>query len=102
MTTRIHAFKSLAVLMLTAVPACLIPNAVAWAQADAAAGYPNRAVKLLVGFAPGGTTDILARALAQKLTERLKQPVVVENRPGGGGIVAAEAVARASPDGYTL
>ena len=71
------------------------------AQTDAAS-YPSRPTKLLVGFGPGGATDLLARAVAQKLSERLGQPVVVENRPGGGSAVAAEAVARAAPDGYTL
>lgn len=72
------------------------------AQADAAAGYPKQPIRMLVGFAPGGGNDIIGRIIAQKLGERLGQPVVFENRAGAGGIVAAETVARAAPDGYTL
>lgn len=64
--------------------------------------YPTRAIKLFVGFAPGGATDQLARLYASKLTERLGQPVVVENRPGSGGNVAVQQLAQASSDGYSL
>jgi tripartite-type tricarboxylate transporter receptor subunit TctC len=67
-----------------------------------AQAYPTRLVRLLVGFPAGGTTDIAARLIAQWLTERLGQPVVVENRPGASANLAAEAVVRSPPDGYTL
>jgi tripartite-type tricarboxylate transporter receptor subunit TctC len=63
--------------------------------------WPSRPVKLLVGFAPGGSSDVVARLLAQRLSPLLGQPVVVENRPGAGGRVAAEAVSRGPADGYT-
>jgi tripartite-type tricarboxylate transporter receptor subunit TctC len=66
------------------------------------ARYPDRPVKILVGFAAGGGTDVAARILAQKLTEALGQSVVVENRPGASGMIAAEAVAKSPADGYTL
>lgn len=66
------------------------------------AKYPDRPVKMLVGFAAGGGTDVAARVLAQKLTESLGQSVVVENRPGASGMIAAEATAKAAADGYTL
>lgn len=70
--------------------------------AASAAGYPDRPVSLIVSAAPGGTTDIAARLIAQPLGQALGQSVVVENRPGGSGGIAAQAVARAKPDGYTL
>ena len=76
----------------------LISPTAALAQSD----YPNKPVKLIVGFAPGGSTDIVARIVAQRLGERLGQTIVVENRAGAGGTIGADAAAKAPPDGYTL
>jgi tripartite-type tricarboxylate transporter receptor subunit TctC len=69
---------------------------------DDAAKYPARAIHIIVGFAAGGGNDIIARVFGQKLSEDLGQPVIVENKPGGGAIVATEYVAKAQADGYTL
>jgi tripartite-type tricarboxylate transporter receptor subunit TctC len=70
--------------------------------ARAASDYPNRPVKIFVGFAAGGATDLVARIVAEKLTQRLNQQFVVENRAGAGGVLATSVVAKAPPDGYTL
>lgn len=64
--------------------------------------YPNRPIRIVVGFSAGSTTDILARTVGQKLNEAWAQPVIVDNRPGAGGVGASNAVATAAPDGYTL
>ena len=71
----------------------------AWAQAG---DYPNKPVRVIVAFTAGGTTDILARAVSQKLSERLRQSFIIDNKPGGGGNIGTELAARAAPDGYTL
>jgi tripartite-type tricarboxylate transporter receptor subunit TctC len=78
--------------------AAIVP---ASAQEDPAK-YPSRAIHIIVGFTPGGGNDIIARIVGQKLSESLGQPVIVENKPGGGAIVATEYVAKSAPDGYTL
>lgn len=72
------------------------------AQGNGPGGYPSGSVRMLVGFAPGGYTDILARAVAIQLQQQFGRPFVVENRPGAAGVIAAETVARASADGLTL
>jgi tripartite-type tricarboxylate transporter receptor subunit TctC len=82
--------KLLGMLLLAFVPAAL------------AQGYPAKPVKIVVAFTAGGTTDIMARTLAQRLTERYKQTFIVENKPGAGGNIGTEFVVRAPADGYTL
>ncbi len=72
------------------------------AGTGSAAGYPDRPIRLIMGFPPGSTVDILARPVAQRLSEAFGQPVIVDNRSGATGIIANELVARAQPDGYTL
>lgn len=90
--------SALAHLVLLVV-ACLCATLPAVASA---AEYPTRAIRVLVGFAPGGSADIIARAVGQKLAEGFRHPIVVDNRSGASGIIATELVAKAEPDGYTL
>src|SRR5215467_6403598 len=82
-----------------ATGAAVLPGLPLIARAQA---YPSRPVRILVGFAAGGTTDITARLIGQWLSERLSQQFVIENRPGASANLAAEAAARAPADGYTL
>jgi tripartite-type tricarboxylate transporter receptor subunit TctC len=77
-------------------------NFFARAPSLAQAEYPNRPIRIVVGFTPGGGNDIIARVFGQKLSESLGQPVIIENKPGAGAILATEYVARSAPDGYTL
>ena len=84
-------------LLLAGVLAMANPSA-----ATAQAGYPSRPLKLIAPFPPGGTSDVLARLIAQKLAEAMGQPVAVENRPGASGNIGHEIAAKSTPDGYTL
>ena len=72
-----------------------------WSE-GAVAQYPNRPIKLVVPYVAGGPRDMVARAIADKLSISLKQPLVIENRPGAGGNIGTDVVAKAAPDGHTL
>src|SRR5262249_59353045 len=74
----------------------------AGAQSDAAANFPNRPIRLIVGFAAGGGNDLFARLVGQKLSDNIGQPVIIENKPGAGGRIAGEHVKNQPADGYTI
>ncbi len=97
MKSKLSSFKGLA-LASCAVAALLIVAGNAWSQA----AWPSKPVKIIVPFAPGGTTDILARAIAPELSRVFGQSFVVDNRPGAGGNLGADIVAKSAPDGYTF
>jgi tripartite-type tricarboxylate transporter receptor subunit TctC len=82
-----------------AIAACVL---VAWPISQAFAAYPDRIIKIVVPFAPGGGTDVIARALAQEMEKDLGQSVIIENKPGAGTIIGTQSVATSEPDGYTL
>ena len=86
------------ILSTTAAAAALL----ALPLAALAQGYPAKSVKVIVPFAPGGTTDIIARIMGEKITPALGQPLIVENKAGGGGIIGANELVKSAPDGYTL
>lgn len=90
---RRRALIGASIAALAGLPAALFAQPVAW---------PTKPIRIVVGFTTGGGSDFIARLVAHKLTEKLGQPVVVENKPGAGGNMAAEIALKAPPDGYTL
>jgi tripartite-type tricarboxylate transporter receptor subunit TctC len=90
------SFKSMMLL------GCLVAAVLCAAASASAQSYPTKPIRVIVGFGPGGVADLTCRVVAQKLSAQLGQQVLIENRPSAGGIVAADAVAKAAPDGYTL
>jgi tripartite-type tricarboxylate transporter receptor subunit TctC len=76
--------------------------ALGWPAATLAAEYPTRPIRLVVSFAPRGSADFQARIIGTRLTERLGEQIIIDNRPGGSGIVALELAAKSAPNGYTL
>ena len=93
---RLHSIGCAGALLLLAPPAATVVHA------QTATAYPVRPIRILVGFQPGGGSDIMARAAGQKLAEHWNAPVVTDNRPGAGGTIAMEIAHKAAPDGYTL
>ena len=92
----------LPVAMKTIVLSLVVVLVPATASRPARAEFPEKAIKIVVPYQPGGGNDIVARLLGPKLTEIFKQPIIVENKPGAGGMIAVASVAKASPDGYTM
>jgi tripartite-type tricarboxylate transporter receptor subunit TctC len=90
-----HSRRFVASMLCASVALCALP---AWAQS----GFPNKPIRMIVSVGAGGATDALSRRMAERLTKALGQSVFVENLPGGSGVIAAQTVARAAPDGYTI
>src|SRR5215210_7104880 len=89
-------------LYIAAVSACVLGASLAVAQDKSASAYPTKPIRIVVGFAAGGPTDVIARIIAQDITAMWGQSVVVDNRTGANSLIATETVAQAAPDGYTL
>ena len=93
-----RVYKAFSVLLAALAVAATLPTTTVAQTSE----YPSKPIKILVGASPGGTTDTMARAIATEMTTALGQPVIVENKPGAGGNLAADAVAKSPPDGHTL
>ena len=91
-----------ALLCAAASAATLCALLPAQAQAQAQAPYPNKPIRMVVPFAAGGATDVLARVIGQKMSAGMGQPVIIDNKPGAAGIIGTDAVAKSAPDGYTI
>jgi tripartite-type tricarboxylate transporter receptor subunit TctC len=96
---KFHSYRYAGVVVGTAMTVAATGAA---AAASAGQAYPSRPIRLIVGFVPGGVADLLARALAQKLTDAWGQQIIVDNRAGGGGLISMQLAGKAAPDGYTL
>lgn len=89
-------------LVVVALVALFSLSSAAFSQAGSPSGYPTREIRVVIGFTAGGTTDIIARLVGQELTQRWGKQILIDNRPGAGGNIGADIVAKAKPDGYTL
>jgi tripartite-type tricarboxylate transporter receptor subunit TctC len=96
MTIRLPNRRALLCAAASVATLCALP------AANAQTAYPNKPIRLVVPFAAGGATDVLARVIGQKMSAGLGQPVIIDNKPGAAGIIGTDAVAKAAPDGYTL
>ena len=94
---RLKSFKNICLCVLCIAGVAVVPLGAAHAQS-----YPAKPIRIIVPYPPGGGTDVVARTLAQKMTEGMGQPVLVDNRPGANSIIGSDAVAKAAPDGYTV